>query len=133
MRRIFVLLSLMLFLNGCAEVAMLGTSIGGASSGKIAQTSFNSGLSYGVKKTTGKTPIGHALTYVKENNSKKKEHCTSFVREINTEICKIVKKKMALTKAKLENEEKLEESTEEFVSILQPAIDKKFKIKYLDN
>ena len=40
---------------------------------------------------------------------------------------------MALTKAKLENEEKLEESTEEFVSTLQPAIDKKFKIKYLDN
>ena len=50
MKKIFVLLTTMLLLNGCAEsVALLGT-VGNASNGKILQSSFNSAISYGVKR-----------------------------------------------------------------------------------
>ena len=54
----------MFLLNGCAEsVALLGTTVGGASSGKVVQSSIHSAVSYGIKKQTGLTPLGHALSY----------------------------------------------------------------------
>ena len=57
MRKIIILFTTMFLLNGCAEsIALLGTSIGGASNGKILQSSLNSAISYGVKKQTGKGP-----------------------------------------------------------------------------
>ena len=76
MRKIFVLLTAMLLLSGCAEsVALLGSSIGGASNGKIVQSSFNSAISYGVKKQTGKAPLEHVKAYAeKVNPEKKKSH-----------------------------------------------------------
>ena len=43
MRKIIILLTTMLLLNGCAEsVALLGTSVNGVSNGKILQSSLNS-------------------------------------------------------------------------------------------
>ena len=63
MKKIFVLLTTMLLLNGCAEsVALLGT-VGNASNGKILQSSFNSAISYGVKKQTRKSQIKHIINY----------------------------------------------------------------------
>ena len=60
MRKILGLLATLLLLNGCAEsVALLGT---GASNGRIVKSSFNSVISIGVKKQTGKTPIEHVLS-----------------------------------------------------------------------
>jgi hypothetical protein len=81
MKKIFFLFSLVFLLNGCVEsVALLGSSVGGASSGKIVQSSLRSTLSYGIKKQTGKTPLGHALAYAEKNNpEKKKETCISFI------------------------------------------------------
>ena len=65
MKRIFVLLTTMLLLNGCAEsVALLGTSAGTASNGKILQSSFNSAISYGIKQQTGKGPIELSLIHI---------------------------------------------------------------------
>ena len=65
--KIFVLLTTMLLLSGCAEsVALLGSSIGGASNGKIVQSSFNSAISYGVKKQTGKAPLEHVKLMLKK-------------------------------------------------------------------
>ena len=50
MKKVFFLLSSLFLLNGCAEsVALLGSSVGGASSGKMLQSSLNSAISYGVK------------------------------------------------------------------------------------
>ena len=74
MKKIFFLFSLVFLLNGCVEsVALLGSSVGGASSGKIVQSSLRSTLSYGIKKQTGKTPLGHALAYAEKNNPEKKK------------------------------------------------------------
>ena len=103
MRKIFVLLTTIFLLNGCAEsVALLGSSIGGASNGKVLQSSLNTAISYGVKKQTGKGPLEHVKAYAeKVNPEKKKEPCVSFLEKTNSEICSIVKKHLILTKSKI--------------------------------
>ncbi len=133
MKKIFGLLTTLLLLNGCAEsVALLGTSAGGASSGKMLQSSFNSVISYGVKKQTGKSPLEHAIAYAEEKNPEKKEEpCSSFIEKTNSAICLIVKKQLNLTKSKIINEKK-NESLKDLTSSLQPNINKNSKIKYLD-
>ena len=95
MKKVFILLGALLFLNGCAEsVALLGGSVGGASSGKILQSSLTSSISYGVKHKTGKTPLGHVLAYAEEKNpEKKKETCISFIENTRSEFCTIAKNK----------------------------------------
>ena len=103
MGKIFVLLTTMLLLNGCAEsVALLGTSVSGASNGKMLQSSLNSAISYGVKKQTGKAPLEHIKTYAEKMNPEKKEEpCLSFIEKTDSEICAIVKKRLILTKSKI--------------------------------
>ena len=93
MRKIFLLLSTILLLNGCAEsIALLGS---GASNGKIAQSSLNSAISYGIKKQTGKSPLEHAIAYAEEiNPDRKKERCISHLEITRSEFCTIVKKQI---------------------------------------
>ena len=133
MKRIFVLLTTMLLLNGCAEsVALLGTSAGTASNGKILQSSFNSAISYGIKQQTGKGPIHHAIAYAEKiNPEKEKEPCLSFIEKTNSEICAIVKKQLKITKSKIKNET-TDASLKDLASSLQPSIDKNSQVKYLD-
>ena len=133
MRKIFVLLTTMLLLNGCAEsVALLGTSAGTASNGKILQSSFNSAISYGIKQQTGKGPIQHVIAYAEKiNPEKEKEPCLSFIEKTNSEICAIVKKQLNITKSKITNET-TDSSLKDLASSLQPSIDKNSQIKYLD-
>ena len=99
MKKISVLLILMFLLNGCVETfALLGSTAGGASSGRVLQSSLNSAINYGIKKQTGKTPLGHALAYAEEKNpQKKKEPCISFVEKTRSEFCTVLKKQIALT------------------------------------
>ena len=99
MKKIFFLLSIVFLLNGCAEsVALLGSSVGGGSSGKMLQSSLNSAISYGVKKRTGKTPLEHALAYAEEKNpQKKQETCISFIERTRSEFCTIVNRQISLT------------------------------------
>ena len=93
MKKIFLLLSTILLLNGCAEsLALLGS---GASNGRIVQSSLNSAISYGIKKQTGKTPLEHAIAYAEEiNPERKKETCISHLEITRSEICTIVKKQV---------------------------------------
>ena len=130
MRKILGLLVVLLLLNGCAEsVALLGT---GASNGKIVQSSLNSVLSYSVKKQTGKTPLEHAIAYAEDKNpEKKKEPCLSFVEKTNSEICALLKKQLKLTKSKILMKSK-ENSIKDLTSSLQLNINKKSKIRHLD-
>tara|TARA_B100002019_G_C20987781_1_gene459032 strand:- start:267 stop:659 length:393 start_codon:yes stop_codon:yes gene_type:complete len=130
MGKILGLLITLFLLNGCAEsVALLGTS---ASNPKIVQSSLNSVISYGVKKQTGKTPIGHAIAYAEEKNpEKKKEPCLSFVEKTNSEICALLKRQLKLTKSNILMKSK-ENPIKDLTSSLQLNINKKSKIKYLD-
>ena len=133
MKKIFGLLISLTLLNGCAEsVALLGSSVGGVSNGKIIQSSLNSAISYGVKQQTGKSPLEHAIAYAEEKNpEKKKEPCLSFLEKTNSEICAIVKKQLDLTKSKILNKRR-NKPLKDLTSSLQPNIDKSSKIKYLD-
>ena len=134
MKKIFGLLILLLFLNGCAEsVALLGTAGGSASKGKVLQSSLNTAVSYGVKRQTGKTPLEHAVAYADEINSNKKdrEPCLSFLEKTNSKICAIVKKQLNSTKSKIKNK-KRNQSLNDLTSSLRPNIDKNSRIKYLD-
>ena len=133
MKKIFGLLISLMLLNGCAEsVALLGSSVGGVSNGKIIQSSLNSAISYGVKQQTGKSPLEHAIAYAEEKNpQKKKEPCLSFLEKTNSEICAIVKKQLDLTKSKILNKRR-NKPLKDLTSSLQPNIDKSSKIKYLD-
>ena len=93
MKKILLLLSIIFFLNGCAEsLALLGP---GASNGRLVQSSLNSAISYGVKKQTGKTPLEHVIAYAKEKNpEKKKDTCISSFEITRSEFCTIVKKQI---------------------------------------
>ena len=99
MKKILTLLTFIYLLNGCAEsIALLSSTAGGASSGKIVQSTLQSSISYGIKKQTGKTPLGHALAYAEKNNpERKKETCISFIEKTRSEFCTIAKKKISLT------------------------------------
>ena len=99
MKKVFFLLSSLFLLNGCAEsIALLGGSVGGASNGKMLQSSLNSVISYGVKKQTGKSPLEHAFAYAEEKNpEKKQETCISFIERTRSEFCTILNKQISLT------------------------------------
>ena len=67
MKKIFSLLVALLLLSGCAEsIALLGPASTSVTGGNIAQSSFSSAMSYGVKKQTGKSPVEHAMAYAEE-------------------------------------------------------------------
>ena len=103
MKKILLLSSIIFLLNGCAEsLALLGS---GASNGRLAQSSLNSVISYGVKKQTGKTPLEHAIAYAEEKNpERKKETCISSFEITRSEFCTIVKKQIKLkSTAMIEN------------------------------
>ena len=131
------LLVMITLLSGCfGSVALLGpasTTAASGASGNIARGAFTSTVSFGVKKQTGKLPIEHAVAYADEKNSlnKKKEPCLAFAENTNVKICSIVKKQLNLTKSKI-LERSLEKPIKDHTSSLQPKIDKKSKIKYLD-
>ena len=93
MKKILFSLSVILFLNGCAEsVALLGT---GATNGRVVQSSLSSTISYGVKMQTGKTPLEHAIAFAEEKNpERKKETCLSIERS-KSEFCAVIKKQIS--------------------------------------
>ena len=127
MKKILILLSSLFLLNGCAEsVALLGSSVGGASNGKMLQSSLNSAISYGVKKQTGKTPLEHVIAYAETKNpERKKETCISSFEITRSEFCKVAKKQVSLTNTVLK---------EKTIEIAQkiPKITKKKKISLIE-
>ena len=124
MKKVFFLLTALVFLNGCAEsVALLGSSVGGASSGRALQSSLSSTLSYGVKHKTGKTPIGHMLAYAEEKNpEKKKETCFSFMESSKSEFCTIAKKQISLVNTAAQ--EKVLEITKKYPKTRKVVLEK---------
>ena len=131
------LLAIFTLLSGCfGSVAFLGpasTTAASGASGNIARGAFTSTVSYGVKKQTGKLPLEHAVAYADEKKSlnNKKEPCLAFAENTNLKICSIVKKQLNLTKSKILNRSQ-KKPIKDHRSSLQPKIDKKSKIKYLD-
>ena len=115
----------MFLLVGCGNtLALLNPAIG-ASSGKTLQSSMQTGLSYGIKKQTGKSPLEHVLTASKKTDEK---ICNSLKKE-NSKSCNTITKKIILTDKKI-NEKK--QTAKKLVLALQNKINEKSKIEYLD-
>ena len=133
MKKILGLLLGLILLTGCAEsLALLGPTSTAVTGGNVAQSALSTAVNYGVKKQTGKSAMEHMMTYAEETNSqKKKGPCISFAEKTNSEICAVVKKQLNMTKTKLLKKSK-EKSIKDLTSLLQPNINKKSKIKYLD-
>ena len=133
MKKNLCLLLTLTLLSGCfSSMAFLGSASTTAASGNIARGAFSSTVSYGIKKTTGKLPIEHAVAYAGEKNpDRKKEPCLSFVVKTNSKVCSIVKKQLNSTKSKILKQSR-NKSLKDHTSSIQPNIDKKSKIKYLD-
>ena len=126
MKKIFILLTSMFLLVGCMEsVAVVG---GTAANGNLVQSSLQSGASYGIKKTTGKTPLGHAISYVKKEN---KNSCAAFVGKKATETGSIAEKKI-ISKQIEKKKEFFDKSSKELTKSIQSSINERSKIKYLD-
>ena len=133
MKKILGCLLGLTLLTGCAEsLALLGPTSTAVTGGKITQSAFSTAVNYGVKKQTGKSAMEHMMTYAEEMSpKKKKEPCLSFAEKTNSEICAIVKKQLKITKLKILKKPK-EGSIKDLTSSLQPSINQKSKIKYLD-
>ena len=100
MKKIFISLTSIMLLAGCAEtIALLGPASSALGGGNVIHSSISSAASYGVKKTTGKSPMQHVLTYAEEKNpDKNKDRCLSFVKETESEACYVAKKQIAYIK-----------------------------------
>ena len=100
MKKIFILLTSIMLLSGCVEtIALLGPASSVIGGGNVVHSSISSAASYGVKKTTGKTPMQHALAFAEEKNpNKNKDRCISFVKQNETEACYIAKKQISSVK-----------------------------------
>jgi len=130
MKKIFILLFSLLLLVGCVEsIALLG---GSATNGKLVQSSLKSVASYGVKKQTGKTPLQHFLSQNKEKKILKKEDCSSFINKKESEICKMVKKRIISKQIEIKEKFFLNKPLKKTTLSLQSSINEKSKIKYLD-
>ena len=131
MKKIFILLTSMFLLSGCIEsMALIG---GGATNGKLVQSSLQSAASYGVKKKTGKTPIAHALGFVAPKKTLKvKKSRSSFTDKKDLEICLMIEQRINSKQAKIKEEKFSDRPSREFVYSLQSSIDEKSKIYYLD-
>ena len=131
MKKIFVLLGSMFLLVGCVEsVAVLST---GAANGKLIQSSINTGISYGIKAETGKTPIEHAVAYTKKQNVEvKQDKCDSLANKKKLDICLMAKDKTVTNQKVIKKNKSSTKPSIQITKSLRSSIDKKFEIKYLD-
>ena len=73
MKKVIFVVIATVFLNGCFQVlALVGPAATGVASGNIYQSAISYSLSYGVKKTTGKTVIENVIDLSKDFKHKKK-------------------------------------------------------------
>jgi|TARA_B100001971_G_scaffold78151_1_gene71997 hypothetical protein len=71
MKKVIFLTVITLFLNGCIQmVAYMGPAITGVTGGNITHSALSYGLSYGIKKATGKTPIEQVISLTKEKKAR---------------------------------------------------------------
>ena len=100
MKKVIFIVIATVFLNGCFQVlALVGPAATGVASGNIYQSAISYSLSYGVKKTTGKTVIENVIDLNNKSKGKKKivrndeneELIHSFYPRIYPETFKSVK------------------------------------------
>ena len=109
MKKVFISLIVTMFLTGCAEtMAFLGPASTAAGGGNIARSTFTSALDYGIKKSTGKSSIEHAIGFAEKHNpDRKKVKCVNFLEVTETEVCSILKKRVSQLRSKINTNSKI--------------------------
>ena len=109
MKKVFISLIVTMFLTGCAEtMAFLGPASTAAGGGNIARSTFTSALDYGIKKSTGKSSIEHAIGFAEKHNpDRKKVKCVNFLEVTETEVCSILKKRVSELRNKINTNSKI--------------------------
>ena len=73
MKKVIFVVVTTLFLNGCFQVlALVAPAASGVATGNIYQSAISYSLSYGVKKSTGKTIIENVIDMNKKSKDKQK-------------------------------------------------------------
>lgn len=109
MRKILLSISTLILLTGCAEtVAFLGPASSMAGGGNLARSSFTSVVDYGIKKSTGKSSIEHAIGFAEKHNpERKKVKCVNFLEMTETEVCSVLKKRVSELRNKIDKHSKI--------------------------
>ena len=98
-----------MFLTSCAEtIAFLGPASTAVGGGNLARSSFTSVVDYGIKKSTGKSSIEHAIGLAEKHNpDRKKVKCVNFLEVTETEVCSILKKRVSELRSKIDQSSKI--------------------------
>ena len=109
MRKIYISLFLAIFVTGCAEtVAFQWPASTAAGGGNFARSTFTTALDYGIKKSTGKSSIEHAISYAEKHNpDRKKVKCVQFLEATESEVCSILRKRMSQLREKIDTNSKI--------------------------
>ena len=109
MKKILISLSLTMFLTSCAEtVAFLGPASTAAGGGNVVRSSLTSVVDYGIKKSTGKSSIEHAIGLAEKHNpERKKVKCVNFLEVTETEVCTVLKKRVTELKRQINKSSKI--------------------------
>jgi len=92
MKKIFLLISTLAILNGCAQsTSFVGPTYTMAKSGSILQAGNSFATSYGIKTLTGQNPGEYALSFAKGNKfeillTEKDRECQTFHSSALSEI-----------------------------------------------
>ena len=77
MKKIFLLLSVILFLNGCFQTtSMMGPTYTLVKTGSVVQAGTSIATSYGIKSTLGQSPSEIIFSFAKKDNSSRE--CETF-------------------------------------------------------
>ena len=77
MKKIFFLLSVILFLNGCVQTtSMMGPTYTLVKTGSVVQAGSSIATSYGIKSTLGQSPSEIIFSFAKKENSTRE--CQTF-------------------------------------------------------
>ena len=79
-----------------------------AGGGNLARSSFTSVVDYGIKKSTGKSSIEHAIGFAEKHNpERKKVKCVNFLEMTETEVCSVLKKRVSELRNKIDKHSKI--------------------------
>ena len=92
-----------MFLTGCAEtMAFLGPASTAAGGGNIVRSSITSAVDYGIKKSTGKSSLEHAIGLAEKHNpERKKVKCVNFLEVTESEVCSMLKKRVTELRSRI--------------------------------
>ena len=109
MKKVLISMTLTMFLTSCAEtVAFLGPASTAAGGGNVVRSTFTSAVDYGIKKSTGKSSIEHAIGLAEKHNpERKKVKCVSFLEVTESEVCSILKKRVTELRGQINKSSKI--------------------------